>query len=134
MKFEVFIVDDDKMITLVHKKMILKSNFHADPMSFPNGKEALDYILHNNVSDKTYCILLDINMPVMNGWEFLDAINLHKIESRILVFMITSSVDNADKEKAKTYPDVIDFLEKPVSVNRLEELKKHDTLKIFFDV
>ena len=133
MKFEVFIVDDDKIITLVHRKMVLKSNFHADPLSFLNGKDALDYILNNNSIEKTYCILLDINMPLMNGWEFLDAINQHKIAARILVFMISSSVDKVDKEKAKTYPLVIDFLEKPISLKILEELKKHDTLKIFFD-
>jgi CheY-like chemotaxis protein len=133
MKFEVCIVDDDKIITLVHKKMVLKSNFHADPLSFLNGKDALDYILNNNSIEKTYCILLDINMPLMNGWEFLDAINQHKIAARILVFMITSSIDNADKEKAKAYPLVIDFLEKPISLKILEQLKKHDTLKMFFD-
>ncbi len=132
MKFEVLIVDDDKIIAMVHKKLILKSNFHTDPLSFSNGKEALDHILHNHESNKTYCILLDINMPLMNGWEFLDAINLHKIEGRILVFMITSSIDKHDKEKAKEYPDVIDFLEKPISVSRLEELKKNESLKIFF--
>ena len=133
MKFEVFIVDDDKIITLVHKKMVLKSNFHADPLSFLNGKDALDHILNNDSIEKTYCILLDINMPLMNGWEFLDAINQHKIAARILVFMITSSVDKLDKEKAKTYPLVLDFLEKPISLKILEELKNHETLKIFFD-
>src|SRR5664279_5216024 len=103
MKFEVLIVDDDNIIVMVHRKMILKSNFHANPLSFHNGKEALDYILDNHESNKTYCILLDINMPLMNGWEFLDAINLHKIKGRILVFMATSSVNNFDKEQAKKY-------------------------------
>ena len=133
MTFEVFTVDDDKIITLVHKKMVLKSNFHVDPISFLNGKDVLDYILNNNSIEKTYCILLDINMPLMNGWEFLDAINQSKIAARILVFMVTSSVDKLDKEKAKTYPLVIDFLEKPISLKILEDLKKHDTLRTFFD-
>ena len=133
MKFEVCIVDDDNIITLVHRKLILKSNFHTHPLSFLNGKDAMDYILANNTIDKTYCLLLDINMPSMNGWELLDALGQHKIAARILVFMITSSVDQVDKEKAKTYPLVLDFLEKPINLRILEELKKHDALKIFFD-
>lgn len=133
MEFEVFIVDDDKIIRLVHRKMVLKSNFHSDPLSFPGGKDALDYILNNNSITKTFCIFLDINMPSMNGWEFLDAISRSEIAARILVFMITSSVDKADKEKAKTYPLVIDFLEKPFNLKKLEELKKHETLKMFFN-
>jgi len=133
MGFEVVIVDDDKIIMLVHTKMILKSTFHSDPLSFLNAKDALDHILNNNSAGKTYCIFLDINMPLMNGWEFLDALNQHKIAATILVFMITSSVDKVDKEKAKTYPLVIDLLEKPISLKILEDLKKHDALKIFFN-
>ncbi len=72
-------------------------------------------------------------MPLMNGWEFLDALNQHKILAGTLVFIITSSVDKADKEKAKTYPDVAGFLEKPLNVKTLQQLKDHPALKIYFE-
>ena len=132
MKFDVMIVDDDTIAVFIHRNVIQKSHFHDTPLSFINGKEALDYILQHDAGDHTYCILLDINMPEMNGWQFLDAINQQTLAAKLLVVMVTSSVDAADKEKAGTYPQVIRYLEKPVSILSLEELKKHNLLTPFF--
>ena len=61
----------------------------------------LDYILANKDKDKVFLILLDINMPVMNGWEFLDQLNTIVIKPLVKVVIVTSSIDSADKDKAK---------------------------------
>lgn len=133
MRFDVMIVDDDNIAVFIHTNVIRKSHFHNAPLSFINGKKAFDYILLHDASDQSYCILLDINMPEMNGWEFLDAISQQAIASQLFVVMVTSSVDAADKEKATTYKRVIRYLEKPITITALDELKKHDSLLPFFN-
>lgn len=133
MTLEVLIADDDVMINMIHTKMVENIGFHAHPVSFLNGKELLDHILDHNRAGITYCVLLDINMPFMNGWDFLDALSQEEINARILVVIISSSVDAIDKEKAVGYPQVIDYLVKPINLNILEMLKKNDALKIFFN-
>src|SRR5690242_16201265 len=103
MGLEVLIVDDDAMVILIHKKMIINSAFHPNPLSFFNGKEALDHLLNEKDKSKTFLILLDINMPVMNGWEFLNMLKERPVPDNIQVAIVTSSIDAADKEKAGQY-------------------------------
>lgn len=63
-------------------------------------------------------------MPVMDGWGLLDRIHQGHFESEIKVVMVTSSVDRADKEKAAFYPMIIDFVEKPLNKEKLQQLKE----------
>lgn len=132
MKFEVIIIDDDEIVILIQKKMIVKSSFHDNPLSFLNGKLGLDYLLNNTDKDKMYFILLDINMPVMNGWDFLDAINKWPVANDILIAVVTSSTNESDKQKAFEYKQVIKYIEKPVNIQKLSDLKQDKALKHFF--
>jgi response regulator RpfG family c-di-GMP phosphodiesterase len=59
----------------------------------------------------------------MNGWEFLDEIKKHKIQDRIFVIMLTSSSDNFDRKKADSYQNIIEFYEKPLTVEQVQALK-----------
>jgi CheY-like chemotaxis protein len=95
------------------------------PETYLNGREALDNLLATADADTRSLILLDINMPVMSGWEFLDAIQDQPFAKHMKVAMVTSSVDASDKLKAKTYPQVVGFLEKPITVDMLNDLKVH---------
>ncbi len=85
MKLEVIIIDDDEIVMMIQKKLIVNSCFNDMPLLFKNGKLGLDYILSNKEKDTVYFILLDINMPVMNGWEFLDTVNTWPVGNDILV-------------------------------------------------
>ncbi|MEQ8534886.1 MAG: response regulator, partial [Imperialibacter sp.] len=69
-------------------------------------------------------ILLDINMPVMDGWQFLDEFVKIKplIKKKITIYMVSSSIDEADLERAKTYEEVSDFIVKPVKAEDLEKM------------
>jgi CheY-like chemotaxis protein len=69
-------------------------------------------------------VLLDINMPENNGWEFLDEVSKSQFLSPIEVIMLTSSVDKSDSVKAKSYPIVVDFLTKPLTSETLDVLRK----------
>ncbi|MEO6639376.1 MAG: response regulator, partial [Ginsengibacter sp.] len=73
-----------------------------------------------------------INMPVMNGWEFLDAINQSPIADDILIAVVTSSTNESDKKRAFEYKQVIRYIEKPVNIQKLCELKQDKALKLFF--
>jgi response regulator of citrate/malate metabolism len=132
MNLNVLIVDDDKMITLLHKVMVTKNKICSNPFLFKDGKEALDFLLTEYKSDELYLVLLDINMPVLNGWEFLDSIQSERFAKELLVVLVTSSVDSGDKVKAKTYPQVIGFLEKPLRTDSCNYIKSLPELLPFF--
>lgn len=111
---KVLIVEDDPMITFLHMNLVKKRGISPAPISFKNGREALDFIGSDSSKEARYMVLLDLNMPVMNGWEFLDEISDRDVADRIKVAIVTSSVDKADKEKAKKYDVVDSYLTKPL--------------------
>jgi len=125
MNFRTLIVDDDSIIIFIHKKLVGRCGFPLAPETYLNGREALDNLMSTANASTPTLVLLDINMPVMSGWEFLDAIQDQPFAKLMKVAMVTSSVDASDKLKAKTYPQVIGFLEKPITVEMLNDLKTH---------
>jgi len=132
MSLNVLIVDDDKMITLLHKVMVTKNKICANPLLFKDGKEPLDFLVNEYKPEERYLVLLDINMPILNGWEFLDEIQTKEFSKEIMVIIVTSSVDSSDKLKANTYPQVIGFLEKPIRTDSCNYIKTLPELAPFF--
>lgn len=120
---ELLLIDDDMVVQMVHKKMITKNGLHDNPKVFLNAKDGLSYIIEKNLPDIGFLILLDINMPGMNGWEFLDELSKIELNAYVEVIMLTSSIDVSDKRKAKQYQLVVDYLTKPMSMNSLNVLK-----------
>ncbi|RTY68201.1 response regulator [Flavobacterium sp. GSP27] len=123
-------VDDDPITLMLCKKVINKSSFSNEIITSQNGEEALKYFntIRQNNDDKHHhpqLIFLDLNMPVMGGWEFLDYFNSPEFSdfSAIKVIVLSSTIDPEDLEKAKKYPMVIDFLSKPITLSMLEYLK-----------
>lgn len=110
----VMIVEDDTIMLFLQKKLVIKEKLDLSPLTFMNGRRALDFLLSPASGEGSFLILLDINMPVMNGWEFLDALSGEEAASRVKVVVITSSVDRADREKAFSYPLVVDYKIKPL--------------------
>jgi CheY-like chemotaxis protein len=122
-KKTIWVVDDDAVCQIIIRKIIKKSEMFSDIATFPNGYEALTALkkaLENNeiLPD---IILLDINMPIMDGWEFMEEITLLKsqINKRIAIYIVSSSIAVEDKHKAKTYPDILGYLSKPVTLDDL---------------
>jgi CheY-like chemotaxis protein len=131
---EVMLVDDDAIVRMVTTKILRSLEFQGAVSSFENGRSAIDSIRARYASDETaevgprILLLLDINMPIMDGWGFLDEfLLLHpKIKSQFLVVIVTSSIDTNDRVKASSYPDVVDFITKPLSGRDLTDfLAKH---------
>jgi CheY-like chemotaxis protein len=132
MVLKILVVDDDETIVFLHEFMVKESGLSEEPISFYDGKRTLDYILANAESQDAFLILLDINMPVMNGWEFLNAIRRYNFSNPIFVVIVTSSLNTEDREKASTYKQVIDYIEKPVDSKVLKCLKELKEIKKYF--
>lgn len=123
------IVDDDKIYVFGLRKIMEINDFSEEIVVFPNGKEALDYLksLINEPLSLPDVILLDLNMPVMDGWQFLD--EFIKLEDRffrkIAIYIMSSSIQKEDMERAKTYQEVTDYFVKPVKLKDLEQIIKN---------
>lgn len=116
------IIDDDKLFVNLAKKLITVKKFSEDILVFKNGKEALHFFkTEERIPD---VILLDLNMPVMNGWEFLSEFSLLKKEypKKIELYIISSSADPFDYDKAQTIECVHDFISKPITINAFEQI------------
>ncbi|MEI8278227.1 MAG: response regulator [Bacteroidota bacterium] len=114
----VCIIDDDKVIQFTSKKMIELTGMAKEIMSFTDGEKAYEYLLNNahNVELLPDILLVDINMPYMDGWEFLDKYETIRsgFPKKIIIYMVSSSISEEETNKAKAYTDVKDFLIKPV--------------------
>lgn len=120
------LVDDDRTSLLIGKFMIQKFNHRAKVVTFIAPELALEKIEKNfgDCTDDNQTILfLDINMPTMTGWEFLDTFNNFKpkIKERFLIYILSSSIEDFEK-KAKKYPFVSGFLSKPIKLKYLEDI------------
>jgi CheY-like chemotaxis protein len=130
--FEVIIVDDDEMTVFLHEVYVKENAFHPAPKSFYNGKDVIDYFdTYFNVA-KHYCILLDINMPILDGWEVMDQIIENGMDKNTSVIILTSSINTADRIKAQKYKMVIDYVEKPLSAENIEKIKSKENIKAYF--
>ncbi|WP_269523651.1 response regulator [Coraliomargarita parva] len=120
------IIDDDDTFVFLTKRMILIKKLCERVLIYANGRVALDELTHNlyDRDELPDLILLDINMPEMDGWEFLDAFSKikHDLAKPITIYLITSSVDEADLKRARQYGDVSQYIVKPVDLKSLAEL------------
>lgn len=123
-RINLLVIDDDDINIFIIKKIVEKTGYDAQMVSKTNGQLAIDYIkeLIDSQQPLPHLILIDINMPVLNGWEFLEAYEALSIEDSIDMYMLSSSVYENDIEKAKTYKTVKGFISKPLSIERLIEL------------
>lgn len=129
---KIILVDDDEIVLLVQRKLLQRCGISNRIHSFKGGIEALDYLKAENSSDKTL-ILLDINMPKMNGWQFLTKLGELESSANIFVIMVTSSIDEYDKEVAGKYKNVIGFMEKPITAENCSKIKNLPQLQHFFN-
>lgn len=129
---KILCIDDDAITLMLCKMVLSKNSFSNEIATATNGEEALNYfktlkktIVETPTTKLPQMIFLDLNMPVMGGWEFLDHFSTEEFSdfNSIKTIILSSTVDPADLEKSKKYPMVIDFLSKPISKEMLEYLK-----------
>lgn len=125
----VALVDDDKIFRLTASKTIATTSLTGKILQFENGDDALTFLKQHagDISELPDYIFLDINMPYVDGWMFLEDFSRIKasIHKHITIYVISSSIDPRDVTRAKENKDVRDYVLKPVSKEKFIELLKH---------
>ncbi len=117
------IIDDDKLYVSLIKMLIKKNNLAQELLVFENGEKAFDYFktaltTDQDPSDLPEVILLDLNMPIMDGWEFLDAIEPYASMLKgykLKLNVVSSTINPEEVKRAKSHSIVNDFITKPIS-------------------
>lgn len=115
----VLLIDDDPINNIVNKKLISKHSASIEIFEFQDAEKAVIF-LKESPANKPDVILLDINMPKMNGWQFLDIYQNLNINSRL--FMLTSSIAREDETRARNYSVVHGFLIKPLNGDKIKQI------------
>ncbi|MBC7451776.1 MAG: response regulator [Cytophagales bacterium] len=125
-KNTICIVDDDEIFQFITRKSFERLNRSDNILIFSNGEEAIHYIQDAHDIDKPIpdIIFLDINMPVMDGWDFMDQfakVDLYG-EKAPDIYMVSSSIDDKDLHKAKSLSMVKDYITKPIDDLKIREI------------
>lgn len=130
--FEILVIDDDKITSLLHKNLLKSSNFEQPPVLFRNAKIALEYLLLRNCNANGFLILLDLHMPLYDGWDFLNALKEHSLFCNIHVILVTSSVQKRDELDSLRFEHVIGFCRKPLKIEHIQKLKKLNEISDYY--
>lgn len=121
-----YIIDDDKLSIKLMSMLISKNKFCEEIISFNNSQAALNELTKNcnDSASLPDVILLDLNMPLLDGWQFLDEFVQLPIKKEISIFIVTSSIDPSDIDMVKKYAIVKNYIMKPITAQKLEEASK----------
>lgn len=121
-----YVIDDDKIYHFLLKNLFKQNSIEVSPVFFGNGQDAIENLRKIPVTGEfPELILLDVNMPIMDGWQFLDEYKklITATGRNATIFMISSSNDEHDLTKAQEYSDVVkDYLLKPICKEDLEKI------------
>ncbi|MBT8295195.1 MAG: response regulator [Gramella sp.] len=123
MKRSIWVIDDDMIYQMIIKKLIKRAEIFDEQVFYKCTGE----IFKDLESSKVFLpdvILLDINMPLMDGWQFIDRLKglYPDLLTRTNIYIVSSSIAYSDRERAEHIPEVTSFLTKPLSVEKLKEI------------
>lgn len=120
------IIDDDDIYVFGIKKLIEMHKYCENILVFKNGEEAIKYLtpIVTQTNELPDIILLDINMPVMDGWSFMEEFVKLKpqINKQITIYMVSSSIHDEDVNKAKLFTEISDYIVKPIKSADLKRM------------
>jgi CheY-like chemotaxis protein len=119
-KYNVCLIDDDKVYQFTSKMILEATQLTSRIITFFNGQEAIEFFLapeNQQIDILPDVIFLDINMPIMNGWNFLEAFDklASDLPKKIIIYVVSSSVDESDMERSKSFDSVTDYVIKPIN-------------------
>jgi len=112
---KILLVDDDEIFLVLGQITIEKLFPSAQIFTSPHGEDALEFLKDNDVD----VMFLDLNMPILDGWEVLEELAKRE-RKRMAIFVVTSSIDPTDREKADKNPLVFDLIEKPLDEDNIK--------------
>ncbi|MDF2447981.1 MAG: regulator [Bacteroidota bacterium] len=129
-KINVMLIDDNKIDLFIHNEFVKKMNVLGSITQFCFAKEALAFLKTKGSDEWPDLILLDIHMPIMNGFEFLDEFAQLPVTLRqkCSIVIVSSSLDNIDHAKAEENKLVLALFEKPLNIKRLTEFLQENKI------
>ncbi|GAB3331159.1 response regulator [Marivirga atlantica] len=125
-KLNICVIDDDDIYQFAVSRIIESAVETSSVMSFYDGEEALEYFESLNGNDDPIpdIIFLDINMPRLNGFEFMEGYNKikHRLSKKSKVFMVSSSIDPADIQRSKEMDGIEDYVSKPLDSSLVTQI------------
>lgn len=123
---KIAVIDDDEVFQLIIRKQVEMNNLDYEILNFSNGQEAINF-LNENIENRNLLpdlIMLDVNMPIKDGWEFLEEYQLlnNDIKRSINLYMVTSSVIQSDIDKASRNENILTFISKPITNQQLKKM------------
>ena len=119
----VCLIDDDDIYTFGTRLIIKSTKLVDEIMIIKDGERAIDYFKENAENNDRLpdLVLLDVNMPIMDGWQFLEEFLEVKplLKKKVALYMVSSSINPKDMERAKKYDLVADYLVKPMAKKQL---------------
>lgn len=115
----ILLIDDNPIDLMIHEKLARRNWRDVEVVKKPGGKEALQFLAETETPP--HLILLDIKMPEMDGFEFIDVLREQRLAQDISIYMLSSSIDPNDIQMARENALVKGFLEKPLSLVQLKK-------------
>lgn len=127
MKKKFILIDDDPIFIFLNKKVLETTTCMDSVQDFTSGIDALEHIKNNLQNIDKVVILLDIRMPIMDGFAFIDELKktVGADISKFIIYLLSSSIYQADIDRAKEYPEVRDFLNKPLNTDKWSRFAKN---------
>lgn len=118
------IIDDDDIYRFTVERILQRSGVAQSIRTFDNGAAALSYFEEADPDTLPDVILLDLNMPIMDGWSFLEKFRDLEppVRKQITIFIVSSSINPSDHERARTISEVEGFLVKPILPEELQRM------------
>lgn len=127
-----YLIDDDDTYQFIVQRTLNSSNLVNSIKIFSNGKAAIDFLeaTIDDIAKIPDVILLDLTMPIMDGWQFLEQYLRFRprIGKKVVIYVVSSSIDPRDMQRAKSISEVTDYVVKPLSKSKLISML-HESLK-----
>ena len=119
----VALVDDDRIYQFTTERILQRLDVDVRFLWFKDGEEAIAYMREHATEEEFLpdILIVDINMPYLDGWQFLDALKVLRpdMAKNVDIYMVSSSNDDRDMKRAKTTEGVLDYVEKPITKEKL---------------
>ncbi len=121
-RIHVLLLDDNKATNFLHERYLDRQDRIGNVIAFQNGKDALKHLSHSN--EYPDLIVLDINMPCMDAWEFLEKLRTIELVQNPTILLLTTTISPEDQRKMENYPEVSNILYKPLDPAAIQLILK----------